>query len=112
MAKNNEAKVEYHYDQQQQNRDTVRAQGAAINSSLKKLKKISSKEFEVPEVTEHDDESTQQHVTIPNVKPVNLRLKKAMEEAEEACRKSKAPPAKKKNGTAAKKRKRWFDWAD
>lgn len=108
MAKNSEAKVEYHYSQQAENRDTVRAQGKAINSSLKKLKKIPSHEFEVP-VLARDDEPTAQHVTIPNGAPVDLRLKDALEDAEEQCRKSEAPAAE---TPTEKKRKRWFGWAD
>ena len=107
MAKNSEAATaEYHYVQQEENRETVRLQGRAINKALKKLRRISSREFTVPEII-RDDEPTQPHVTLPNGKAVDLLLKEALEDAEQQCRKSEMPsPAEEK------KRKRWFGWAD
>lgn len=105
------AAVEYHFDLESENRETVREQGTAINRSLKKLKKISS--GSLPAVTERDDEPTQQHVTIPAVRAVDQRLKAALEEAEEACRKSsQPPPATAEASGTAKKKKRWFGWKD
>ena len=82
MARNNEAKIEYHYVQQSKNRDTVRTQGRAINSSLKKLKRISSSKLEAVPSAPRDDEPTAQYITIPHDDRIDLRLKEAIEEVQ------------------------------
>lgn len=102
--------VEYHYDLQRENRQTVRKQGTAINKSLKKLRSISSSKVPIPTAFTRGDEPTQQHITIPHSEPEMCVLKEALVAAEAQCRKSDTPPAE--VSTVRIRRKRWFGWKD
>jgi hypothetical protein len=116
MAKTSEgtADTKYHYALQDKNRELVRKQGKAINTSLKTLSKISSDRLPAVGTTYRDDEPTQQHITLPHAEVPDLRLKAALEDAEEECRKSSRPPADPADmrSTAEKKKHRWFSWRD
>lgn len=91
----------YHYPLEKHNRNKVRDQAKRLNSSLERIRKA-SQSFEAP--TEEDLVCYQGTcVTVPPEQEANLGLRKALEEAEEACSKSSPPPAKKK---------RWFGWPD
>lgn len=94
----------YHYALQKNNRLKVREQGWRINQSLKKLKKVSSPDW--PKVVE-EREPTEQFVTLPDPEAEDPILREALEEAEEAYKRSTKPPPL--NG---KSKRRWFGWKD
>jgi len=92
---------EYHYALEATNRVTVREQGARINQTLKRIKKLASDPALVAYREPREDEVTQQCVTMP-VAHSDKTLKIALENVEaEGARSTRAP-----------KKKRWFGWAD
>ena len=96
----------YHYGLLTQNRVTVAEQGARINKSLKKLKKIS-----YPDTDDHPsrrDEPTEQFVTLPREEIEHPILMEALEEAEKEYRQSTHPPPPE----APSIKKRWYRWRD
>ncbi len=97
---------EYHYALEEKNRATVREQGARINQSLKRLKKMAS-DPAIP-VARHlrvvpEDEITQQVVTLPAAAPADRVLKEAIDNVERRSRVSLTPK---------KTAKRWFAWEE
>jgi hypothetical protein len=92
--------LEFHYDLERQNRETVRRQAELINKNLKKIKaSVTGKRRE--------DEPTEQFVT----KPTNITGDTCLKEALEEVRKS-LPPPEALATLPAKKKKRWFSWSD
>jgi len=115
MAKNSGATAagaEYHYAQQAKNRETVRTQGHAINTALKRLARLTSEEFQIPDAAETakvNGKTPHAPITIPPVKLIEPKLKTALEDAEAQC-KNHASKATPENGQS--KKKRWFGWRD
>lgn len=93
--------IYYHYPLEKHNRNKVRDQATRLNKSLERIRRA-SEQFAPPTETEivcHRDTC----ITVPPEKEANLKLRKALEEAEDACSKSSPPPSKKR---------RWFGWPD